>query len=214
MLKLSICVLIALSSSACTSHLAMLQKDKYDTSIAIDEMRIELSDMKHTLNNTQVEMQILEEKVRSYENTGKTRSTSNESQMDQKLSSVEKRIAQISSSQDKISSDLKQLQLHASQTTSSFTQYQNRLKQLDAELTSQGRVVEELSGLKTTLKSIAHAVKAQSSPDGYTVKSGDTLEKIARVYKTSVASLKKENNLSSNKIVIGQDIKIPHGESY
>jgi hypothetical protein len=45
----------------------MVQKDRYDTSVAIDEMRIELSDMKYALNNAQVEIQILEEKIRAQE---------------------------------------------------------------------------------------------------------------------------------------------------
>jgi len=212
MMKSSICVLIGLSLSACTSHLAMLQKDKYDSSIAMDEMRIELSDMKHTLNNTQIEIQLLEEKVRSYETIAKSPVNSTSSYSDPRLVGIEKRLSQISSLHDKLAVEVRQLQDHANQTSNSFTQYQSRLKQIDAEIAVQAQLIEELGGLKTTLKSIAHAVKVKPSSDGYTVKSGDTLEKIARIYKTSVVELKKINNLSSNKIVIGQEIKIPHGQ--
>ncbi|GHI01211.1 C40 family peptidase [Neobacillus kokaensis] len=43
----------------------------------------------------------------------------------------------------------------------------------------------------------------------YTVKSGDSLSVIAKVYNTSVAELRKINNLSSDVIKVGQVIKIP-----
>lgn len=42
-----------------------------------------------------------------------------------------------------------------------------------------------------------------------TVKRGDVLERIARANKTSVASLKKINNLKSERIDVGQVLKVP-----
>ena len=42
----------------------------------------------------------------------------------------------------------------------------------------------------------------------YIVKKGDSLYSIARAYNTTVADLKKINNLSSNLLSIGQKIKI------
>ena len=47
----------------------------------------------------------------------------------------------------------------------------------------------------------------------YVVKSGDTLYKIANAYGITVDSLKKENNLNSNFLSIGQILKIPSGSS-
>ena len=43
----------------------------------------------------------------------------------------------------------------------------------------------------------------------YTVKSGDTLSKIAQKYHVSIASLKRKNNLKGDMIRIGQKLKIP-----
>ena len=43
----------------------------------------------------------------------------------------------------------------------------------------------------------------------YSVKSGDTLSKIAVVYNTTVAAIKKANNLTSDRLQIGQKLKIP-----
>jgi LysM repeat protein len=44
---------------------------------------------------------------------------------------------------------------------------------------------------------------------GYTVKSGDTLHKIAKRFGTSVKAIEAENNLSTTKIKVGQKLKIP-----
>ena len=43
----------------------------------------------------------------------------------------------------------------------------------------------------------------------YTVKSGDTLYKVASVHGVTVTQLKKENNLSGDMIYVGQTLKIP-----
>jgi LysM repeat protein len=43
----------------------------------------------------------------------------------------------------------------------------------------------------------------------YSVKSGDTLTKIARQYSTTVKAIESENNLTTTKIKVGQKLKIP-----
>ena len=43
----------------------------------------------------------------------------------------------------------------------------------------------------------------------YKVKSGDTLSEIAEKYHVPLSKLKKANNLRSDKISIGQSLKIP-----
>lgn len=44
-----------------------------------------------------------------------------------------------------------------------------------------------------------------------TVKKGDALEKIARANNTTIDAIKKANNLSNNKLSIGQKLKVPVG---
>jgi peptidoglycan endopeptidase LytE len=43
----------------------------------------------------------------------------------------------------------------------------------------------------------------------YTVKSGDTLTKIAKVHGTTVKAIRAENNLTTDHIKVGQKLKIP-----
>lgn len=77
-----------------------------------------------------------------------------------------------------------------------------------------------IAHLQQSLQALAMAI-GQQAPAGtpastsptettiYLVKSGDSLEKIARRHNTSVEVIKKFNNLKSNKIQVGQKIKIP-----
>lgn len=50
---------------------------------------------------------------------------------------------------------------------------------------------------------------ASPAPETYTVKSGDTLTKIAREHGTTVTALKELNGLTLNQIKIGQKLKLP-----
>jgi LysM repeat protein len=45
--------------------------------------------------------------------------------------------------------------------------------------------------------------------ESYTVKSGDTLTKIASQFGTTIKALRSENNLTTDKIKVGQKLKIP-----
>jgi peptidoglycan DL-endopeptidase LytE len=54
----------------------------------------------------------------------------------------------------------------------------------------------------------------QLNADGtYEVRQGDSLYRIARVFGTSVDELMAENDLRSNKLKIGQELRIPTGQS-
>ena len=76
--------------------------------------------------------------------------------------------------------------------------------------------IKNLNGLKDNNLQIGQVLKitdtSGTNPDSmisYTVKKGDSLYGIARVYKTTVQDIKKFNNLQSNALSIGQVLKIP-----
>jgi LysM repeat protein len=216
-MKSSTCVfLFSLFLAGCSSHLAVMQQDKHDTSIALDEIRIELADLKHSLNNTQVELQILDEQVKSQDQVlqkGKTASGSSNTLSDTKIAALEKKLNLVEKQQEKIFSEMKQLTLHANQTSSSLSQYKSKINDLENSIHDQNQRIEEVVQLKSTLQSLTMAMKNPASTSGvYKVKPGDSLEKIAKSHQTSVDAIKKANNLTHNKILVGQELKIPSNE--
>ena len=76
--------------------------------------------------------------------------------------------------------------------------------------------LKNLNNLKDNNLKIGQVLKISqnsgTNPDSsinYIVNKGDSLDSIARVYKTTVQEIQKLNNLKSNALSIGQELKIP-----
>ena len=65
----------------------------------------------------------------------------------------------------------------------------------------------------STDSSAAPSATADASGANYTVKSGDSLWKIARQQNVKVAAIKQANNLSSDSLKVGQKLRIPSASS-
>ena len=80
--------------------------------------------------------------------------------------------------------------------------------------------LKELNNLTSNNLSIGQVLKIpgeieEEIPSGtYVVKSGDTLYSIANKFNTTVSELKSLNNLTSNTLSIGQNLKIPTSQNY
>ena len=59
------------------------------------------------------------------------------------------------------------------------------------------------------LQSSAAGAHAEADPGQYEVKSGDTLSSIAQKYHTTVKALRAANSLTTDRIKVGQKLKIP-----
>jgi LysM repeat protein len=155
---------------------------------AINDLRMEIADLKHALHGTEVEIKLLEERVESAEGTHTTTSLHETSDLKRKISALEKNI-------DKLAADIRSLTHFSTQTSSTLSVYRDQICTIDNKL-------DEIAKLRSTLSQL-------SKPSSYQVKAGDSLEKIARKYQVSVEQLKQENHLSSDRIVIGQELAIP-----
>ncbi len=58
-------------------------------------------------------------------------------------------------------------------------------------------------------KNIPYIPPQNNSPQTITIKKGDTLYSIAKKYNTTVDAIKKQNQLTSNNLTIGQNLTIP-----
>lgn len=175
----------------CAAQLAALQNNRQND-IALEELRVEVADLKHALHASEVEMHLLEEKLEG---------TNQSNDLNETLSSLQRKIALIERNQDKLAGDIKSLTAHANQTTASLTQYRDQIRELDHRF-------EDLKGLKNTLSSISKSIG--DSKTTYKVKAGDSLEKIAKRHHVSVEALKQMNHLQSDRIVVGQELALPN----
>jgi len=78
--------------------------------------------------------------------------------------------------------------------------------------------LKEANNMSTNLLNIGQVLKIPTVQDEeigdvYTVKSGDSLYKIATLYNVSVDELKRLNNLTSNLLSVGQVLKLPSTEN-
>ncbi len=179
--------------------MASFQSDRQMHSSALTELRYEIADVKHTLHNTQIEFQLLEEQVK------KTKNTSS--------SELDKKIKQLEDSQRKATEEIRQLSKYATQTGLCLSEYKTKITELEKALQQQHSILGEISHLKSNLVSIAQSLQKESSQEEiYRVRSGDSLEKIARMHKITLKQLQEANHLSHDKIRIGQELIIPFSE--
>lgn len=167
------------------------------SSTEIQQLCAEVGELKRKVSGYELEFQILEEKAASQ----KTKSPDS-------LAKLEERIGKLERFQEKIAQDLRTLHTEMQDSLSAFTQYKSRLQDLDQEISDQNARFKELGKLKQTLSSLSKAVDKEGQKI-HKVRSGDSLEKIARLYQANVEEIKKINHLSNDTIIIGQELKIP-----
>jgi len=168
-------------------------------SSALEEVRVALINVRKAFSTQQMEIRLLEEKLAKLKPSTQTAAST----------ALETRIRQLEKMLEKIEADMHQFGAHANQVTESLLDYRNRITALDKEIMQQDARLDQISELKTTLHSLSSALGNNSSNKIHKVVAGDSLEKIARQYDTSVEALKKMNGLTSNTILIGQEVKIP-----
>lgn len=206
----SLPLILGLTLCSCGSQLSSRQNTSYRSDMSIDEMRLELADVKHDLKSTQVELNLLDERVKKQTSSlsSSVKPSSEASAGNAQVASLERRIADLEKLIERTNTDLRNLSSHTNQALA-------KLNTLEQEVSSHEKRLDEVVKLKSTLTSISHAIGQSpssapiSSNKTYKVKAGDSLEKIARNHQTSIASLKNLNNLKNDKIVVGQELRIP-----
>ena len=204
---------------SCSPIKTSSQERPHQMELTLHEVQTNLDDSRHDLNCFKTDMQILEGKLKhqdetiaTLKNVGIEKNQVKIDSLTKQLKSLEQKIATCETSQGAIKTDMHKFSKHSNETYTAFRQYKERLNTLEKELSTQNRRFDEVAKLKTTLQELAQSMKTISCSSYdivYKVKSGDSLEKIAKVHKTTIESLKKHNQLEQDLIVIGQELKIP-----
>ncbi len=202
-----------------------------DLSIILRQIKIELADLKHETRNHESEMRVFENKLQnqeeSFEYLRQQLSDDIQAQCDclrasnvnleGKTETLDQLLKNLETSFRGLTEDLRQIKTQANESVTVFGQYKQKITELENIVQTQNQhmqnleaalqsIVEILQAKQATSESIS---KASEPPKTYKVQSGDSLEKIARNQKVSVQALREANQLSTDRIVIGQILKIP-----
>jgi len=158
-----------------------------------DELRLELSDVKHDLHSARIEINLLEERIAKQERLIASLKGSANSSSESKLVALEKML-------EKVISDLRHLN---GQTGAALS----KVQELELLCSSHEKKFADLANLKGTLTSISKAI-GQENKKTYVVKAGDSLEKIARAHHTTVEKIKACNGMTKETIFPDQEIKL------
>lgn len=187
-----------------------------DTNTAIREMRDSLDALRHEVNNHETEIRMAEERSNNQEATISSMrqqlldsTQSNKELLKGNTTSIDGKIANIETINKGLIGDLGQLKTHANDTSTVLAEYKKRIAELEKTVSQLSQNIEHL---QNALRSLTEAVAGPSTVDSgktYRVKSGDSLEKIARAHNTTIKAIKELNKLSHDRIVIGQTLQIP-----
>lgn len=208
------CALILLSFSSCSPLRSSPNDEKHQLELTLHEVQTNLDDLRHDINCFQTELQILDGRIKYYENTLASlkqndleKQQGRIDQLFQQLQNLEKKWVSFERSQQNDSKELQELSSHADETVAALSQFKDRIGELEQDILAQNRRFDDLAKLKDHIENLAKG--PQGSFKLYKVKPGDSLEKIARVNKTAVEKIKKLNELDQDLIVVGQELKIP-----
>lgn len=188
-------LLILLCGCAATRYGSGPSKESIST-----QWNTELGDVQQEVHRLHVNLDLLEEQVKKQEGVVQRLSKTPKDSPSSSLS--DKKIAALES-------DIRQLS-QLCQTTLS------KMQKLEQLLATHETRFNEIAQLKGTLHSISQAIGNQPPPASveervHIVQSGDSLEKIARKYQTTVSAIKSLNGLNHDKIVVKQSLRIPKG---
>jgi len=201
-------IALPLALSSCATFNSSPKDEKHQMELTISKFRSDIEELRHDLNSHQMEMHILEGKIATQENSlshMRTQSVDQQQiridQMTADVMHLEKELKGAVKKLDQVLQDIRQLSLHANETTSALTQYKEKIRKSEERL-------EELGHIKAALGELKVALQSGANLDSYTVQSGDTLEKIARKFQTTISSIKSANDLTTDTIYPGQELSI------
>ncbi len=198
--------------TGCSMMTSSPKEEKHQLELSLHKVRTDVEEIKHDLNTYEIEHHILEGKLIDQEQLisslkdqiAQLKRDKLQSFVDE-LHHLNERLEQIAAKQQQEITDIRQLSSHANGTTTALSQYKIKIAELEKTVFSHQHQLQDIIDLKTKIAALA----ADSHPNTYTVRSGDSLAKISRRFNLSVEDLKSCNDLSNDHIVPGQTLQLP-----
>ena len=167
---------------------------------------IPFEDLRHEVDNHEAEIRMFEERLNTQEVIvdslrQQVMDANHENRELVKGSAVqlENNVMRLENSVKGITDDLRHLQTHGNDTTSVLNQHKQKIEEIE----------KKMDQLQETLQLVLDALQVPGKEQAYVVVSGDTLEKIARKNGTTIKKIKELNQLTSDRIYVGQKLKLP-----
>lgn len=167
------------------------------------------------IHNCEVEIDMLKKNIESQEEARsalerdvlKLMKATKESSRESAQSVVDKNLA-IEKQVEKLVIDLKEMKRFSQDLHKTFSSVEKSITTLEERLQTQAQSIQSL---EKAMRALTQAFKGSSTSENsstHIVQSGESLEKIAKKYNTTVRAIKDLNNLSSNMIRQGQELQI------
>lgn len=192
---------------------------KNQENAAIREIRLKVDEVLHEIKNHESEIRGFEEKlanqdliIESLREQNLNLSKTNQDATKNTIANLEMKIGGLDTAIKGLNADIRQLKTHANETSSLYAEKVNEVEKMVGVHSS------NLKQLQSAISSLMAILEVKQDPQSsetsgefreHRVQSGDSLAKIAKLYRTSVKRIKEINDLKTDRIVIGQNIKIP-----
>ena len=201
----------------CSPVKSTSEDERHQAELTLHEVQTNVDDFHHDLNCYKTDFHILESKLENQAATfAKLRETIQREYQGKienllvRLKEVESKNAKTEEQSKEILLAMKDLTRHADETAVALKQYRTRINDFEKTVIAQNLQLEEIKQMKGTLEEMATLLKSEEGTAAlHRVRSGESLEKIAKQYNVSINSLKKINRLDEDLIMIGQELKIP-----
>ena len=202
---------------------------------AIRQLRTGLTDLKHELQNHDTEIRMYENKLHtqelSFDQLRQELTDQIQSQRDfarassinleSKTEALNQSLTNLEGMMRGVMSDLRQMKIQSNDSVTVLGQYKQKITELETLLQGQTQHMQNLDAALQSMMEVWQAKESakesmtpskeslSDSGNTYKVQPGDSLEKIARLHKVSVQALRDANQLTNDRILIGQTLKIP-----
>lgn len=214
---------IALLTTSCIGSGYMPKTERYQIEMTLHKIRADIEEIKHDLHTHQMELSVIEGKILNNEDAllslkreGMDVNQGKLEKYQQLTLQLEKKMAKEELKQEEMNQQLRQLYSYTQEAQKALAQYKDKINELERNISLHNQSLSEVIKLKDHIKTMSElALQNQYvEVDGhilqaYHVKSGDSLDKIAKKYKTSSDFLKKVNHLNNDLILAGQELLVP-----
>lgn len=206
-------LLIPFLAIGCTTMTSTSKQEKERVEVSMHKIRTDLEEIKHDLNTNQMEMHILEGKLINHEDqvlSIKEEALDHHQNMladlKKQTDTLTKKFERIEKKQQAIVNDLKAYNENAKETHVVLSQYKEKFLEIENYLKKQHLAIKEMKKVKEELSSLL------GNQTSYTVKTGDSLQKIAKKFHVTADALKRANHMKSDLIIAGQELIIPNAK--